>query len=119
MPQGCWIPVWMAAALVFAALVSATTLLVLHYGQQAQVDAHSQEIRLEYKFESLSHAATLTASLNAGYDTPPWRLEAGTGMDSAHAPSQGGGGHAGQLDFQAGTAQMTSKARYVDDVPGP
>jgi hypothetical protein len=158
MPQRRWVHLWMVAAVVCAALVSATTLLVLQNGRQAQVatsraaaarlqakalgmqtqkaaeaektdaglvglrvastllrldvnpvfsvleniaepgarlaavqfDAHSQQIRLEYNVESLSHAATLTTSLNAGYDAPPWRLEAVTGVDSAHAPPHGG-----------------------------
>lgn len=58
----------------------------------AQFDAGSQDIRLEYDVETLAHAATLTSALNAGYDTPPWRLEAVTSISLASNSGTGSRG---------------------------
>jgi hypothetical protein len=39
------------------------------------VDMSSASIRLEYEFDGLATAAVITENLNAGFDSPPWRLE--------------------------------------------
>ncbi|MDP2369385.1 hypothetical protein [Rhodoferax sp.] len=39
------------------------------------LDANSGTLQLEYEIDTLARAATVTALLNAGYETRPWRLE--------------------------------------------
>ena len=38
-------------------------------------DGSSSALRLEFEIDSLPRAASVTAILNAGYDSQPWQLE--------------------------------------------
>lgn len=42
---------------------------------QLHLDGASGSIRLEYEVDAFAQAAAVTADLNAGYATAPWRLE--------------------------------------------
>ncbi len=39
------------------------------------LDANSGTLQLEYELDTMARAATVTALLNAGYETRPWRME--------------------------------------------
>lgn len=39
------------------------------------LDAGSGTLHLEYELDTLARAAAVTAALNAGYETRPWRME--------------------------------------------
>lgn len=49
-------------------------------------DAASDSVRVEYEVDSMSHAAALTAALNAGYETPPWKLDSATASAARGRP---------------------------------
>ncbi len=40
------------------------------------IDSPSQAVRLDFELDSMVRAASVTTSLNAGYNEGPWRLEA-------------------------------------------
>ena len=45
-------------------------------------DGSSSALRLEFEIDSLPRAASVTAILNAGYDSQPWQLESVTASGS-------------------------------------
>ncbi len=58
-----------------------------------KLDANSGTLQLEYELDAMARAATVTALLNAGYDSRPWRMEsvggaAGNNTGGFAAPNQ-------------------------------
>jgi hypothetical protein len=54
------------------------------------LDAAGNSLRLEYELDSIQHAVTVTADLNAGYAHGPWHLESvsGSGALQPGVPAQ-------------------------------
>lgn len=56
------------------------------------LDGNAGMLRLEFELDAMPTASTVTAALNAGYESRPWQLESVTGA----------GGGAGQVGFASG-----------------